>query len=79
MGKKIICGHTPQRSGKIPDVGFAAYIDAGSASGGEARAGCIDVKGSGAGAQTAALVRSGGNYGSAFAKICAAQALLASI
>lgn len=33
-GKRIICGHTPQRSGLIKDVGFAACIDTGPALGG---------------------------------------------
>jgi serine/threonine protein phosphatase 1 len=33
-GKKIICGHSPQRSGRIKDVGFAACIDTGVATGG---------------------------------------------
>ena len=33
-GKKIICGHSPQRSGQIRDLGFAACIDTGAAIGG---------------------------------------------
>ncbi len=33
-GKKAICGHTPQRSGNIKDVGFGACIDTGPAIGG---------------------------------------------
>jgi serine/threonine protein phosphatase 1 len=33
-GKKVICGHSPQRSGLIKDVGFAACIDTCAASGG---------------------------------------------
>jgi serine/threonine protein phosphatase 1 len=33
-GKRIICGHPPQRSAKIKDLGFAACIDPGPASGG---------------------------------------------
>jgi serine/threonine protein phosphatase 1 len=33
-GKKIICGHTPQKSGDIKDVGFAACIDTCPATGG---------------------------------------------
>lgn len=33
-GKKIVCGHTPQRSGKINDVKFAACIDTGAVVGG---------------------------------------------
>jgi len=33
-GKRIICAHTPQHSGHIKDVGFAACIDTGPASGG---------------------------------------------
>jgi len=33
-GKRIICGHTPQRSGKIAELGYAICIDTGSASGG---------------------------------------------
>lgn len=33
-GKRIICGHSPQRSGDIKDFGFAACIDTGPATGG---------------------------------------------
>jgi serine/threonine protein phosphatase 1 len=33
-GKKIICGHSPQRSGQIKDLGYAACIDTGPAVGG---------------------------------------------
>lgn len=33
-GKQVICGHTPQRSGKIKDVGFAMCIDTAPARGG---------------------------------------------
>ena len=33
-GKKIICGHTPQRSGDIKDIGFGVCIDTGPAMGG---------------------------------------------
>jgi serine/threonine protein phosphatase 1 len=33
-GKRIICGHAPQRAGQIRDVGFAVCIDTGPASGG---------------------------------------------
>lgn len=33
-GKRIVCGHTPQRSGKIKDVGFALCIDTAPARGG---------------------------------------------
>jgi len=33
-GKRIICGHTPQRSGLIKNLGFAVCIDTGPASGG---------------------------------------------
>ena len=32
--EKAICGHTPQRSGNIKDVGFGACIDTGPAIGG---------------------------------------------
>jgi serine/threonine protein phosphatase 1 len=40
-GKKIICGHTPQRSGEIKNVGFALCIDTGPAVGGWLT--CLDV------------------------------------
>ena len=33
-GKRVICGHSPQRSGLIKDMGFAVGIDTGPASGG---------------------------------------------
>ncbi len=33
-GKRIVCGHTPQRSGEIKDIGFAVCIDTGPAVGG---------------------------------------------
>jgi serine/threonine protein phosphatase 1 len=33
-GKRIICGHTPQRSGEISDKGYATCIDTGAAIGG---------------------------------------------
>jgi serine/threonine protein phosphatase 1 len=32
--KRIVCGHTPQKSGQIKDVGFAVCIDTGPAVGG---------------------------------------------
>lgn len=41
-GKKIICGHTPDRSGQIKDLGFAICIDTGPANGGWLT--CLDVK-----------------------------------
>jgi serine/threonine protein phosphatase 1 len=41
-GKKIICGHTPQRSGVISDVGFAVCIDTGAAIGGWLT--CLDTE-----------------------------------
>lgn len=40
-GKQIICGHSPQRSGQIKAVGFAACIDTAPASGGWLT--CLDV------------------------------------
>jgi serine/threonine protein phosphatase 1 len=40
-GKKIICGHSLQRSGQISDVGFAACIETGAAFGGWLT--CLDV------------------------------------
>ncbi len=40
-GKRIVCGHTPQRSGQINDVGFAACIDTGAIYGGWLT--CLDV------------------------------------
>jgi len=33
-GKKVICGHTPQQSGQINDVEYAACIDTGAVGGG---------------------------------------------
>jgi serine/threonine protein phosphatase 1 len=39
--KRIVCGHSPQRSGLIRDVGFAACIDTGPAMGGWLT--CLDV------------------------------------
>jgi serine/threonine protein phosphatase 1 len=41
-GKKIICGHTPQRSGLVKDLGFATCIDTGPANGGWLT--CLDVE-----------------------------------
>jgi serine/threonine protein phosphatase 1 len=40
-GKKVICGHTSQRSGHINDLGFAACIDTGVNIGGWLT--CLDV------------------------------------
>jgi serine/threonine protein phosphatase 1 len=40
--KRIICGHTPQRSGNIKDLGFALCIDTGPAVGGWLT--CLDVE-----------------------------------
>jgi serine/threonine protein phosphatase 1 len=40
-GKRIICGHTEQRSGQIKDAGFAVCIDTGVAIGGWLT--CLDV------------------------------------
>lgn len=40
-GKRIVCGHTPQLSGEIKDVGFAVCIDTCPASGGWLT--CLDV------------------------------------
>lgn len=40
-GKKIICGHSPQRTGLIKDLGFAACIDTGAIYGGWLT--CLDV------------------------------------
>jgi len=39
--KKIICGHSPQHSGQIKDLGFAVCIDTGPAAGGWLT--CLDV------------------------------------
>jgi serine/threonine protein phosphatase 1 len=33
-GKRVICGHTPQRSGRINNLGYAVCIDTGAAIGG---------------------------------------------
>jgi len=41
-GKRIVCGHTPQRSGEIKDVGFAVCIDTGPAAGGWLT--CLDAR-----------------------------------
>lgn len=40
-GKKIICGHTPDLSGQIKDLGFAVCIDTGPANGGWLT--CLDI------------------------------------
>lgn len=40
-GKQIICGHSPQRSGHILDLGFAVCIETGAANGGWLT--CLDV------------------------------------
>jgi serine/threonine protein phosphatase 1 len=40
-GKKIVCGHSPSRSGELKDVGFAVCIDTGPAIGGWLT--CLDV------------------------------------
>lgn len=40
-GKRVICGHSSQRSGLIKDLGFAACIDTAVASGGWLT--CLDV------------------------------------
>jgi serine/threonine protein phosphatase 1 len=40
-GKRIICGHSPQRSGQILDLGFALCIDTGAVDGGWLT--CLDV------------------------------------
>jgi len=40
-GKQIICGHSPQRSGHILDLGFAFCIDTGAVNGGWLT--CLDV------------------------------------
>jgi serine/threonine protein phosphatase 1 len=41
-GKRIICGHTPQHSGEINDLNFAACIDTGAVRGGWLT--CLDVE-----------------------------------
>lgn len=40
-GKRIVCGHSPQRSGQILDLGFALCIDTGAVNGGWLT--CLDV------------------------------------
>jgi serine/threonine protein phosphatase 1 len=40
-GKTVVCGHSPQRSGRIADKGFALCIDTGAAYGGWLA--CLDV------------------------------------
>ena len=40
-GKRIVCGHSPQRSGLIKDTSFAACIDTGPAMGGWLT--CLDM------------------------------------
>jgi serine/threonine protein phosphatase 1 len=40
-GKSIVCGHSPQRSGQILDLGFALCIDTGAVNGGWLT--CLDV------------------------------------
>jgi serine/threonine protein phosphatase 1 len=40
-GKQIVCGHTPQRSGKIKDVGFALCLDTAAVYGGWLT--CLDL------------------------------------
>jgi serine/threonine protein phosphatase 1 len=40
-GKRIICGHSPQRSGQIMDLGFALCVDTGAVTGGWLT--CLDV------------------------------------
>lgn len=40
-GKRVICGHTPQRSGQILNLGFALCIDTGAVNGGWLT--CLDV------------------------------------
>ena len=40
-GKRIICGHSPQRSGQVLDLGFAVCIDTGAVNGGWLT--CLDV------------------------------------
>ena len=40
-GKRIICGHSPQRSGQILDLGFALCLDTGAVNGGWLT--CLDV------------------------------------
>jgi len=40
-GKRIVCGHSSQRSGRILDLGFAVCIDTGAVNGGWLT--CLDV------------------------------------
>ena len=40
-GKRIICGHSPQQSGQILDLGFALCLDTGAVNGGWLT--CLDV------------------------------------
>jgi calcineurin-like phosphoesterase family protein len=40
-GKRIVCGHSPQRSGRVLDLGFAVCIDTGAVNG--AWLTCLDV------------------------------------
>jgi len=40
-GKRVVCGHSPQRSGQILDLGFALCIDTGAVNGGWLT--CLDV------------------------------------
>lgn len=44
-GKRIVCGHSPQRSGQILDLGFALCIDTGVVNGGWLT--CLDVNSGG--------------------------------
>jgi serine/threonine protein phosphatase 1 len=44
-GKRIVCGHSPQRSGQILDLGFALCIDTGAVNGGWLT--CLDVSSGG--------------------------------
>jgi|SRR6266540_3561759 len=44
-GKRIVCGHSPQRSGQILDLGFALCIDTGAVNGGWLT--CLDVNSGG--------------------------------
>ena len=41
-GKRVICGHSVQRTGQIKDLGFAACIDTGAAVGGWLT--CLEVE-----------------------------------
>jgi serine/threonine protein phosphatase 1 len=40
-GKRVVCGHTPQHSGRIRDLGFAVCIDTAAVTGGWLS--CLDV------------------------------------